>query len=71
MIGKTLGHYSLSVLLGKGGMGEVYKTLDTKLGRDVAIKVLPAELTGDPERLRTNRVTATIVGGKVVYRRAG
>jgi serine/threonine protein kinase len=40
MIGKTLGHYSVSTLIGCGGMGEVYKAKDQKLGRDVAINVL-------------------------------
>ncbi len=50
MIGKTLAHYEVIGLLGKGGMGEVYRARDTKLGREVAIKVLPKELSGDPER---------------------
>ena len=40
MIGKTLGSFECTSLLGKGGMGEVYKPKDQKLGRDVAIKVL-------------------------------
>ncbi|HXV59362.1 MAG TPA: protein kinase, partial [Vicinamibacteria bacterium] len=51
MIGKTLAHYTITSELGKGGMGEVYRATDTKLGREVAIKVLPAALAEDRERL--------------------
>ena len=41
-VGERLGHYEIAALIGKGGMGEVYRARDTKLDRDVAIKVLPA-----------------------------
>jgi serine/threonine protein kinase len=47
-----LGHYEILEPIGKGGMGEVYRAADRKLGRDVAIKVLPGELAEDEERLR-------------------
>src|SRR5262249_51540162 len=49
--GTTLGPYEILSPLGKGGMGEVYRGKDTKLGREVAIKVLPVGVARDPERL--------------------
>jgi TolB-like protein/Flp pilus assembly protein TadD len=52
MIGSRLGPYEVAALIGAGGMGEVYKARDTRLGRDVAIKVLPVEFASDPDRLR-------------------
>jgi serine/threonine-protein kinase len=51
MIGTTLAHFKITGKLGEGGMGEVYRAEDTKLGREVAIKVLPEAFTQDPERL--------------------
>src|ERR1700687_6447885 len=49
--GRRLGPYEILSAIGAGGMGEVYCAHDTKLGRDVAIKVLPANFVNDPERL--------------------
>jgi Tol biopolymer transport system component len=51
LIGQRLGSYEITAKLGEGGMGEVYRATDTKLKRQVAIKVLPAALTADQERL--------------------
>ncbi len=51
MIDSSLSHYRITSRLGAGGMGEVYRATDTKLNREVAIKVLPAEVAQDPERL--------------------
>ena len=49
--GSRLGPYEVTALLGEGGMGQVYRTTDTKLKRQVAIKILPPSLAADPDRL--------------------
>jgi Tol biopolymer transport system component/Ser/Thr protein kinase RdoA (MazF antagonist) len=59
--GVRLGAYEILSLLGAGGMGEVYRARDTRLGRDVAIKILPSQLAADPElRARFAREAHTI-----------
>ena len=51
MIGTNLAHYRVTAELGAGGMGEVWRAEDTKLGLEVALKVLPEELAKDPDRM--------------------
>ncbi len=51
MIGRVLAHYKITAAIGAGGMGEVYRADDTKLGRAVALKVLPLDMARNPERL--------------------
>ena len=64
MLGRRLGVYEVHSRLGAGGMGEVFRARDTRLGREVAIKVLPTHLTGDADRLarfeREARVLASL-----------
>jgi serine/threonine-protein kinase len=61
MIGTRLAHYEITNHLGTGGMGEVYQALDTKLGRTVAIKLLPPALASDAERLSRFRREAQML----------
>ncbi len=62
--GRRIGIYEVHARIGAGGMGEVYRARDTKLGRDVAIKILPTLFTSDPDRLarfeREARVLASL-----------
>ena len=59
--GTRLGPYEILAAIGAGGMGEVYRARDTKLNRDVAIKVLPASFANDAERLaRLTREAQTL-----------
>src|ERR1700737_4398525 len=59
--GARLGVYEIVAPLGAGGMGEVYRAHDTKLGRDVALKILPESFTHDPERIARFRREAQVL----------
>jgi serine/threonine protein kinase len=61
--GTRLGTYEILAPLGAGGMGEVYRAKDLRLGREIALKILPAEVSADPERLaRFEREARTVAG---------
>ena len=60
--GTRIGHYDVAAFIGAGAMGEVYRAHDQRLGRDVAIKLLPAAYSSDPERLRRFDQEARAVG---------
>jgi Tol biopolymer transport system component len=60
--GTHLGPYEIATLIGKGGMGEVYRGRDTRLNRDVAVKILPATFANDPDRLRRFTLEAQAAG---------
>ena len=67
MIAKKLGSYEIQNLIGAGGMGEVYRARDTRLDRTVAVKVLPAHLSNEPEVSPPEPlfVTSTAIGSNV------
>src|SRR2546430_6801246 len=60
--GTRLGPYEITTPLGAGGMGEVYRARDTRLGRDVAVKVLPSTFSADTDRLRRFEQEACAAG---------
>src|SRR5271170_6281791 len=61
LVGRTLAHYRINTAIGAGGMGVVYRATDSKLGREVALKILPPDMARDPERLaRFEREARTV-----------
>src|SRR5512136_1798112 len=61
MIGKALAHYEITAPIGRGGMGEVFRAKDQKLGREVAIKVLPEEFAKDADRIARFQLEAKVL----------
>jgi serine/threonine protein kinase len=62
-VGQTIGHYKIISILGVGGMGEVYKAQDARLGRMIALKLLPANFTRDADRVRRFQQEARAASG--------
>ncbi len=78
-VGSRIAHYTVTALIGEGGMGQVYQATNTKLGRQVALKILPEAFATDPDRLARfqreaqvlaslNRTTIKIEGDAGVIR---
>src|SRR5262249_32858777 len=61
LVGRTIDHYVILAFVGAGGMGEVYRAHDTRLSGDVALKVLPAKLSEDRERVRRSEREAKLL----------
>jgi len=65
--GTRIGHYEILGLVGAGGMGEVYRALDPRLGREVAVKILPAALASDGERQKRRRSPIALMSPPVFF----
>ena len=65
-VGSRLGHYEVTALIGEGGMGQVYRATDTKLNRQVALKILPEAFASDPDRLARFQREAQVLASFLV-----
>jgi serine/threonine protein kinase len=65
-VGTQLGSYEITALLGKGGMGEVYRARDTRLKRDVAIKILPEGFSRDTDRVSRFQREAELLAASII-----
>ena len=66
-----LGHYDVTALIGEGGMGQVYQATDSKLNRQVALKILPASVASDPDQFERARIAERVAAGLARARRQG
>ena len=67
-VGSRLGHYDVTALIGEGGMGQVYQATDTKLNRQVALKILPEAFATDPDRVARRAAATTRASSHSVTR---
>ena len=67
-VGTRLGHYDVTALIGEGGMGQVYQATDTKLNRQVALKILPEAFAADPDGSSSRPCSSSITASGRSFR---
>ena len=68
IVGTSISHYKVTEKIGEGGMGEVYRATDTKLNRDVALKILPEQFASDSQRMGRFQREAEVLASLGVFR---